>query len=85
MSDEACSSRLEERVCQRQKECSSFSVHCGHCGHLDVSWPFYQRGKQLIGPCLCDGFEWEEEENGFLRGHMLFLRCVSAVSPMACV
>lgn len=54
----------------RAKVCSSFGMHCGHCGHLDVSWPFHQRGKQPFGPCLCDGFECGEGENGFWKDQM---------------
>lgn len=67
MREDAQSNRLGESLHQRQRRVGSFSLHCGHCGHLDTSWPFHQRGKQLIGPCLCDGFEYEEGESRFWR------------------
>ena len=55
-----------ERGGQRQRSIGA-SVYTGH---LDVSWPFHWRGKQSIGSCLCDEFEWEERENGFWRDHL---------------
>lgn len=33
---------------------------------LDMSWPFHQ-SQAACWSCLCDGFEWEEGENGFWR------------------
>lgn len=64
---------LWERGYVRAKVCSSFGIHCGYCGHLDVSWPFHQRGKQPFGPCLNGG-----------KGKMGFgkTKCLSPVYPM---